>query len=61
MQEYGEHRDKIREFETEKAKIIAERDEARAELDKVSKKKTRLAEIDSIESSAVDYSRVIGA
>ena len=49
-QEYGEHQDKIRELEAEKAQITAERDEARAELDKAAKKKVKLTEIDSVET-----------
>ena len=50
VQEYGEHKDKIRELEAEKAQLTAERDEARAELETVAKKKVRLTEIDSIET-----------
>lgn len=50
VQEYGEHKDKIRELEAEKAKAIAKRDEARAELDKAAKKKVKIAEIESIEA-----------
>lgn len=50
MQEYGEHKDKIRELEAEKERLTAERDEARAELDKVAKKKAKLTEIDSVET-----------
>lgn len=50
VQEYGEHQDKIRELEAEKAQAIAERDEARAELEKAAKKKVKLDEIESIEA-----------
>lgn len=50
VQEYGEHKDKIRELETEKAQLTAERDEARAEVDKLSKKKVKIAEIENIEA-----------
>lgn len=50
VQEYGEHKDKVREIEAEKAKAIAERDEARAEVDKLSRKKVKIAEIESIEA-----------
>lgn len=49
-QEYGEHKDKIRELEAEKAKAITERDETRAELDKAAKKKAKLTEIDNVET-----------
>lgn len=50
VEEYGEYQDTIRELEAEKAQITAERDEARAELDKVAKKKVKLTEIDSVET-----------
>lgn len=50
VQEYGEHKDKIKELEAEKAKAIAERDEARAEVDKLSRKKVKIAEIEGIEA-----------
>lgn len=50
VQEYGEHQDKIRELEAEKEKFTAERDEARAELDKAAKKKAKLTEIDNVET-----------
>ena len=50
MQEYGEHKDKIRELEIEKQQAEIERDEARAELDKAAKKKAKLTEINSIET-----------
>lgn len=50
VEEYGEYQDTIRELEAEKAQIIAERDEARAELDKVAKKKVKLTEIDNVET-----------
>ena len=47
-QEYGEHQDRIRQLEEEKAQIIAEKDEANAELDKTAKKHVKLKEIDSV-------------
>lgn len=50
VQEYGEHQDKIRKLEAEKIQIIAERDEARAELNKAVKKKVKLDEIEGIEA-----------
>lgn len=49
VQEYGEHKDKIRELESEKERLTAERDEARVEIDKLSKKKVKIAEIEGIE------------
>ena len=49
-QEYGEHKDEIRRLEKEKAQALAERDEARAELDEAAKKKVKLTEIDSVET-----------
>ena len=50
VQEYGEHQDKIRELKSEKAQALAERDEARAELEKAAKKKVKLDEIENIEA-----------
>ncbi len=50
VREYGEHKDKIRELEAEKERLTAERDEARAEVDKLSRKKVKIAEIESIEA-----------
>ena len=50
VQEYGEHKDKIRELESEKERLTAERDIARAEVDKLSRKKVKIAEIESIEA-----------
>ncbi len=50
VQEYGEHKDKIRELEAEKEQLTTERDEARAELDKAAKKKAKLTDIDSVET-----------
>lgn len=49
VQEYGEHKDKIRELETEKQQAETERDEVRAELEKALKKKIKLDEIECIE------------
>lgn len=49
VQEYGEHKDKIRELETEKQQAETERDEVRAEIDKALKKKIKLDEIEGIE------------
>lgn len=43
VQEYGEHKDEIRHLEEEKAQVCAE-------LDKVTKKKVKLTEIDSVET-----------
>lgn len=56
VQEYGEHRDEIRHLEEEKAQALAERDEARAELDKAAKKKIKLTEIDSVETGKTVFS-----
>lgn len=50
VQEYGEHKDKIRELESEKERLTTERDEARAEVDKLSRKKVKISEIESIEA-----------
>ncbi len=50
VQEYGEHKDKIRELEAEKEQLISERDKARAEVNKLSKKKVKIAEIEGIEA-----------
>lgn len=50
VQEYGEHKDKIKELVAEKEKLTAECDEAHAELDKVAKKKAKLTDIDSVET-----------
>jgi len=49
-QEYGEHQDKINALEAEKAEALAERDDARAELEKASKQRAKLTEIDSLET-----------
>lgn len=49
VEEYGEHEDEIRRLNEEKAQVLAERDEARAELDKAAKKKVKLDEIEGIE------------
>lgn len=48
--EYGEHQDEIRRLNEEKEQALSERDEVRAELEKVSKKKVKLTEIDSVET-----------
>lgn len=49
VEEYGEHEDKIRRLNKEKAQALSERDEIRAELDKAAKKKVKLDEIEGIE------------
>ena len=49
-EDYGKHKDEIRQLEEEKTQALAERDEARAELDKAAKKKVKLDEIESIEA-----------
>lgn len=50
VQEYGEHQDKIKELEAEKAQALTERDKICADLDKAAKKKVKLTEIDSVET-----------
>ncbi len=50
VQEYGEHKDKIRELEAEKERLTAECDKARVEVDKLSRKKVKIAEIEGIEA-----------
>ncbi len=59
VQEYGEHKDKIRELESKKERLTAERDEARAELDKAAKKKVKIAEIESIEAKESMFGKKI--
>ena len=56
VQEYGEHKDKIRKLESEKERLTAERDETRAELDKAAKKKAKLTEIDNVETGKTVFS-----
>ena len=50
VEEYGEHQDKINALNAEIERLTAERDEAVAEFEKVSRKKVKLAEIDSVET-----------
>ena len=50
VEEYGEHQDKINALNAEIERLTAERDEAVAEFEKVSKKKVKLTEIDSVET-----------
>ena len=59
VQEYGEHKDKIRELEIEKQQAEIERDEARAELDKAAKKKVKLDEIEGIEAKESMFGKKI--
>lgn len=47
-EEYGEHQDRIRQLEEEKAQIIAEKEEINAALEKAAKKHVKLKEIDSV-------------
>lgn len=49
-EEYGEYKDQIHALEEEKAQAEAERDEAKAEFEKVAQKKVKLADIDSLET-----------
>ncbi len=49
-QEYGEHQDKIKALDAEIERLTAERNKAVAEFEKVSKKKVKLTEIDSVET-----------
>ena len=50
VEEYGEHQDRINALNAEIERLIAERDEAVAEFEKVSRKKVKLTEIDSVET-----------
>ena len=50
VEEYGEHQDRINALNAEIERLTAERDEAVAEFEKVSRKKVKLAEIDSVET-----------
>ena len=50
VEEYGEHQDRINALNAEIERLTAERDEAVAEFEKVSKKKVKLTEIDSVET-----------
>lgn len=50
VEEYGEHQDKINSLNAEIESLTAERDEAVAEFEKVSRKKVKLTEIDSVET-----------
>ena len=45
---YGEHQDRIRQLEEEKAQIITEKEEINAALEKAAKKHVKLKEIDSV-------------
>ncbi len=50
VEEYGEHEGEIRRLEEKKVQMLAERDEARAKLDKAAKKKVKLDKIEGIEA-----------
>ncbi len=50
VEEYGEHQDRINALNAEIESLTAERDEAVAEFEKVSRKKVKLTEIDSVET-----------
>lgn len=50
VEEYGEHQDRINALNAEIERLTAERDEAVLEFEKVSKKKAKLTEIDSVET-----------
>lgn len=50
VEEYGEHQDKINALNAEIERLTSERDEAVAEFEKVSRKKVKLTEIDSVET-----------
>ena len=50
VEEYGEYQDRINALNAEIERLTAERDEAVAEFEKVSKKKVKLTEIDSVET-----------
>ena len=48
--EYGEYKDTIKALEEEKAQAESERDETKAELEKVAQKRVRLDDIDKLET-----------
>ncbi len=50
VEEYGEHQNRINALNAEIERLTAERDEAVAEFEKVSRKKVKLTEIDSVET-----------
>lgn len=50
VEEYGEHQDRINALNAEIERLTAERDDAVAEFEKVSRKKVKLTEIDSVET-----------
>ena len=50
VEKYGEHQDRINALNAEIERLTAERDEAVAEFEKVSRKKVKLTEIDSVET-----------
>ena len=50
VEEYGEHQDRINALNAEIERLTAERDEAVAEFEKVSRKKVKLTEIDNVET-----------
>ena len=50
VEEYGEHQDRINALNAEIERLTAERDEAVTEFEKVSRKKVKLTEIDSVET-----------
>lgn len=50
VEEYGEHQDRINALNAEIERLTAERDETVAEFEKVSRKKVKLTEIDSVET-----------
>ncbi len=56
VEEYGEHQDKINALNAEIERLTAERDEAVAEFEKVSRKKVKLTEIDSVETGKTVFS-----
>ena len=55
VEEYGEHQDKINALNAEIERLTAERDEAVAEFEKVSRKKVKLTEIDSVETGKTAF------
>lgn len=50
VEEYGEHQDRINALNAEIERLTAERDEAVAKFEKVSRKKVKLTEIDNVET-----------
>lgn len=59
VEEYGEHQGKINALNAEIERLTADRDEAVAEFEKVSRKKVKLTEIDSVETGKTVFGGMI--